>query len=68
MELGVGCDCGVFSSAVLGALETGQYGLSGSTLKYRRLCGCEEWAWQIAVVWKAEIKSFTTFHFSILSE
>lgn len=31
MELGVGYDCGVFSSAVLGDLQTEQYGLSGST-------------------------------------
>lgn len=31
MELGDGYDCGVFSSAMLGDLKTGQYGLSGST-------------------------------------
>lgn len=31
MELGVGYDCGVFSSAVLGDLQTGQNGLSDST-------------------------------------
>jgi hypothetical protein len=38
MELGVGYDCGVFSSAVLRDLKTGQYGLSGSTTWNTDVC------------------------------